>query len=110
MKVLGELPNLQILKLQSCFLSRTLHIFAGSFPQLEVLKLENLGIKRWNQMGRAMQYLKHLVIKECFSLTELPQEQRFTTLRDVEVLGCNTELVTMLQDMQTNLVFNLRTD
>ncbi|XP_059460859.1 putative late blight resistance protein homolog R1B-8 isoform X3 [Corylus avellana] len=40
MRMLGELPNLQILKLQSCLLSK-LHVFAGSFPQLQVLKLEN---------------------------------------------------------------------
>jgi hypothetical protein len=39
MKVLGELPNLQILKLQSCLLSSKLHVSAGSFPQLQVLKL-----------------------------------------------------------------------
>jgi hypothetical protein len=110
MKVLGNLPSLQILKLQSCVLSRKLHIFAGSFPQLQVLKLEKLRIEIWKQRRRAMPYLRHLVIKECDSLTVLPQERRFTTLRDVEVLGCSTELVTMLQDMQTNLRFNLRTD
>jgi hypothetical protein len=57
-----------------------------------------------------MPCLMHLVIKECIQLTALPQELlNLTTLRHVEVLGGNNELVTMLQKMQKNLGFNLAT-
>ncbi|KAG7971461.1 hypothetical protein I3843_07G134800 [Carya illinoinensis] len=72
MRVLGKLPCLYILKLQSCLLSSKLTFFADSFPCLEVLKLEKLNIKIWKQRRRTMPSLKHLVIKRCTDLNMLP--------------------------------------
>ncbi|XP_062165113.1 putative late blight resistance protein homolog R1B-14 [Alnus glutinosa] len=108
MKVLGELPNLQILKLQSCLLSSKLHVFAGSFPQLQVLKLENLKIKKWKQRRGAMPCLKHLVIKQCNELTMLPSNRmNLTAVRDAEVLWSSSESAKMLQELQVKFGFNL---
>jgi len=108
MKVLGELPNLQILKLQSCLLSSKLHVFAGSFPQLQVLELENLKIKKWKQRRGAMPCLKHLVIKQCNELTMLPSNRmNLTAVRDVEVLWSSSESAKMLQELQVKFGFNL---
>jgi hypothetical protein len=108
MKVLGELPNLQILKLQSCLLSSKLHVFARSFPQLQVLKLENLKIKKWKQRRDAMLCLKHLVIKHCNELTMLPSNRlNLTAVREVEVLWSSSESAKMLQELQVKFGFNL---
>ncbi|XP_059462087.1 putative late blight resistance protein homolog R1B-14 [Corylus avellana] len=108
MKVLGKLPNLQILKLQSCLLSCKLYVFAGSFPKLQVLKLENLRIKKWKQRRGAMPCLKHLVIKQCIELTELPSNLwSLTALRDVELLWSTSDLGKMLWEMQMKVGFNL---
>jgi len=83
MIVLGQLPNLHILKLRSCFLSNLevdaepppgLRVIADSFPVLEVLKLEKLEIENWEQGRGAMPLLMCLVIKECNELTMLPRE------------------------------------
>jgi hypothetical protein len=107
MRMLGELPNLQILKLQSCLHSK-LHVFAGSFPQLRVLKLENLKMKKWKQRRGAMPCLKHLVIKQCSELTMLPLNQlSLTALRDVQVLWSNSVSAKMLQELQAKFGSNL---
>ncbi|XP_062169528.1 putative disease resistance protein At1g50180 isoform X2 [Alnus glutinosa] len=112
MKVLGELPNLLILKLQRCLVSNNcLQVIEGSFPQLEVLKLENLRIKEWKQERGAFSCLKHLVIKGCTELTVLPSEPwSLCALRDVEVLRSNIGSVITLQELQRNLGFNLLID
>jgi Leucine-rich repeat (LRR) protein len=108
MKVLGKLLNLKILKLQSCLLSSKLYVFAGSFPRLQVLKLENLLIKRWKQRRGAMPCLKHLVIKRCIELIMLPWRlQSLTVLQNVEVLWSTSESALMLQRLQMNVGFKL---
>jgi hypothetical protein len=99
-KVLGKLSSLMILKLESCSLSSNLKFIAGSFPQLEVLKLKNLRIKEWKLEGDAMPYLKHLVINRCIiELIVLPFES-LCALQDVEVLHSNKESVMTLQELQ----------
>jgi hypothetical protein len=109
MKVLGKLLNLKILKLQSCLLSSQLYVFAGSFPRLQVLKLENLPIRKWKQRRGAMPCLKHLVIKRCIELIILPSQlQSLTVLQNVEVLWSSTsESALMLQKLQMNVRFKL---
>ncbi|KAG2698130.1 hypothetical protein I3760_07G135700 [Carya illinoinensis] len=97
MRVLGKLPNLYILKLQSCLLSSKLTFFADSFPRLEM-----------KQRRRTMPCLRHLVIKRCTDLNMLPSRLwSSNALQDVEVLWSNLELVNLLQESQRNLGFNL---
>ncbi|XP_059460750.1 putative disease resistance RPP13-like protein 3 [Corylus avellana] len=113
MKVLGELPGLLIMKLQRiCLCSRNyLEVIEGSFPRLEVMKLENLQTKEWKQEKGALSCLKHLVIKECTELTVLPSELcSLHALRDVDVLRSSIESVITLQNLQKNLGFNLLID
>jgi hypothetical protein len=111
MSELGKLPNLQILKLQSCMLSSELHVFPGTFPQLEVLNLENLMIKEWKQGRHAMPFLKHLFIETCLQLTVLPLEvQRSTALQYVEVLCSNPELAKMIEELRIQVGFRLLVD
>jgi hypothetical protein len=108
MKVLGKLLNLKILKLQSCLLSSQLYVFAGSFPRLQVLKLENLTIRKWKQRRGAMPCLKHLVIKRCIELIMLPSRlQSSTVLQNVQVLWSTSKFALMLQKLQMNVGFQL---
>ena len=65
MTVLGNLPNLQILKTKDCYI-KNLHVFGDSFPRLEVLKLQCLEqVKEWKQEEGAMPRLRYLVIEGC---------------------------------------------
>ncbi|XP_062169523.1 uncharacterized protein LOC133875411 [Alnus glutinosa] len=108
MKVLGKLLNLKILKLRSCLLSSKFYVFGGSFPRLQVLKLENLRMKKWKQRRGAMPCLKHLVIKQCMELVMLPSQlQSLTVLQNVEVLWSTSESALMLQKLQMNVGFKL---
>ncbi|KAF5455636.1 hypothetical protein F2P56_025189 [Juglans regia] len=101
MKVLGNLVNLQILKLQSCLLSSQLYIFGDSFPALIFLKLENLRIKEWKQGEGAMLGLRHLVVDRCFELNMLPWKLcNLINLREVEVLESILVSVKVLQALQ----------
>ena len=111
MRDLGKLSNLKILKLQSCLLSGKLYVFKGSFPQLEVLQLENLRINKWKQEKRAMPKLQHLIIKQCIKLTTVPTElQSSIALRDVEVLWSTRELAKMFEELQVQVGFKLLID
>ncbi|XP_059462098.1 putative disease resistance RPP13-like protein 3 [Corylus avellana] len=118
MILLGKLHSLKILKLQSCLLCSKLHICVDGhpqlsvpwspFPQLEVLKLEDLRIKNWKQCRGAMPCLKHLVIKQCSELTMLPSNRlSLTTLRNVEVLWSSPEAAKLLQELQVKAGFKL---
>jgi hypothetical protein len=102
MKVLGNLPNLRILKIKWCNDFFNLHIFGDSFPRLEVLKLQNLEVVgEWKQEEGAMPCLRYLVIEGCHSLTMLPPELwSLTALQKVEVLDYNFELTRMLRELQ----------
>jgi hypothetical protein len=101
MTVLGNLPNLRILKIKWCNIFN-LHISGGSFPRLEVLKLRSLvSVKEWKQEEGAMPCLRYLVIRECFKLTKLPPELwSLTALQKVEVLDSNSELAQTLRELQ----------
>jgi hypothetical protein len=102
MTVLGNLPNLRILKIKGCDCIRNLHVFGDSFPRLEVLKLQCLEqVKEWKQEEGAMPCLRYLVIAGCRSLTMLPPELwSLTALQKVEVLDYNFELTRMLRELQ----------
>jgi hypothetical protein len=102
MTVLGNLPNLRILKIKRCN-DFNLHIFGDSFPRLEVLKLRKLlGVEEWKQEEGAMPCLRYLLIEGCLHLTKLPPELwSLTALQKVEVSNpCSPELARMLQELQ----------
>ncbi|XP_059436077.1 putative disease resistance RPP13-like protein 3 [Corylus avellana] len=102
MIVLGNLPNLRILKLEECYDIRNLHVFGDSVPRLEVLELRRLNdVKEWKQEEGAMTCLRYLVIESCRELTMLPPELwSLTALQKVEVLHPNSELEQMLRELQ----------
>ncbi|KAB1202000.1 Disease resistance protein RPP13 [Morella rubra] len=108
MTVLGNLPNLRVLKVISCDL-RSLDVTAGSFPQLEVLILEGLSIWEWIPGKGAMPGLKHLVLQSCsYWGPSFPGELwNLTALRNVKVLGSSLFLETWFQELQMKLGFTL---
>jgi hypothetical protein len=92
-EVLGKLPKLGILKLDSCLSFSGLHVHECSFPKLHVLKLREEEIKEWKQDEGAMPGLRKLVMEGCLELTMLPSVVRsLTALREVVVYRSNSEL------------------
>ncbi|XP_059436529.1 putative disease resistance RPP13-like protein 3 [Corylus avellana] len=108
MQVLGNLPNLGLLKLENCLSFSGLHIPSRSFPELQFLKLHEYEIKEWKQDEAAMPSLRHLVMTNCYELTMLPSELwSLTALQEVEVLKSNIEVANMFQELQKEAGFKL---
>ncbi|RWR84812.1 putative disease resistance protein [Cinnamomum micranthum f. kanehirae] len=75
MKTLEQLRNLEVLKLRcGSFLGKKMVCSARGFPKLRFLELSLLdGLEEWTVEKGAMPKLKHLVIRLCNRLKELPQ-------------------------------------
>lgn len=73
MTVVGSLPHLQQLKLQnSDFTEIVWEPVEEGFPELILLTMENLNLVEWSADSTHFPRLQHLVIRGCYSLTEIP--------------------------------------
>ncbi|XP_014496900.1 putative disease resistance RPP13-like protein 3 [Vigna radiata var. radiata] len=99
MKTLGQLPNLQILKLEyESGILRNLDIGKGEFCQLQVFHIKFLSIKSWRLEESAMPRLRHLRIINCYYLFQLPQQLwSLRTLQLVHIVRPSQELTSNLQ-------------
>ncbi|MED6138139.1 hypothetical protein PIB30_071427 [Stylosanthes scabra] len=105
MKALGQLPNLQVLKLLEGMIPESLDCATGDFPKLQVLKMVYVKVKSWMSAKGAMPILRYLLIKRCDELRTLPEHLwSLTTLREVHVINPSNELAKSLQDVKA---FNL---
>ncbi|KAG4378148.1 hypothetical protein GLYMA_18G283166v4 [Glycine max] len=102
MKTLGRLPNLQILKVSFCMHNDIhLDIGRGEFPQLQVLHMTQINVRQWRLEKDAMPRLRHLLIEECYGLSELPEELwSMTALRLVHVSWPSQELANSLKNVE----------
>ena len=101
MRVLGSLTNLRILKVVRAIRQITLSCDENSFCQLEVFKMANVHVLKWNMGKGAMPSLQRLVIERC-QFAYMPPDELWclTALRDVEVLYPSQKLEKMLQQLQ----------
>ncbi|KAL3849170.1 hypothetical protein ACJIZ3_011052 [Penstemon smallii] len=90
MSVVGRLPNLEQLKLQRCdFLGNDWtsteidnleqtepewESVEGEFDALQFLLMEDLNLVRWRAYGDHFPILRHLVVRDCSSLEEIPSD------------------------------------
>ncbi|GFS36918.1 hypothetical protein Acr_00g0048700 [Actinidia rufa] len=72
MGVLGQLPNLQALKLKNVYIGQELLCCHNLCPKLQLLKLVNLAIRSWTIAQGAMPNLRSVVINRCEHLEDLP--------------------------------------
>ncbi|KAJ4976904.1 hypothetical protein NE237_002010 [Protea cynaroides] len=88
MKILGKLPNLEVLKLAfNAIEGDDLDVVDDGFCRLKCLKLEEMDIRKWNMPVGAMPSLEIVVIKECCALVNLPSEtlMKIGSLRELKV-------------------------
>lgn len=91
MSVIGELPNLQVLKLtSSTSLGQIWETRDGEFQQLIFLKLEAKYLTQWNvDSCEHFPKLERLVVSYCRNLQEIPREiGEISTLQSIEVEYC----------------------
>ncbi|XP_047940586.1 putative late blight resistance protein homolog R1B-14 [Salvia hispanica] len=86
MKVIGKLPNLQVLKLRCyAFLGPTWEIGWHEFRQLKFLSIEDVDLVSWDIKMLGIPKLEFLSFKHCYNLEELPSFL-FACVRKIEVV------------------------
>ncbi|KAH0692396.1 hypothetical protein KY285_019493 [Solanum tuberosum] len=78
MPILGMLPNLRNLKLESAYEGKEIMCSDNSFSQLEFFHLYNLrNLERWDLGTSAMPLIKGLGIQNCPNLKEIPERMKY---------------------------------
>ncbi|XP_019189505.1 PREDICTED: putative late blight resistance protein homolog R1A-10 [Ipomoea nil] len=71
--VIGQLPKLNVLKLENAFYGKVWEVAEGGFPELEELEVESKSLDRWEaNTSNHFPKLKKIFLKRCYSLEEIP--------------------------------------
>ncbi|KAI3467290.1 hypothetical protein Pfo_023953 [Paulownia fortunei] len=91
MKKIGQLQFLEGLKLRChAFRGPMWEVKEGEFRRLEFLLLEDMDLVHWRACGVVFGILRHLSIKHCYKLEELPPHLgRIFSLELIELVDCN---------------------
>nr|GME08570.1 putative late blight resistance protein homolog R1A-4 isoform X1 [Ipomoea batatas] len=103
LNVIAMLPKLMVLKLENAFRGTVWYVEAlGGFPQLIFLLLEAKDLKRfWGNFPK----LRHLVLRSCNCLEEMPMNLPFFNLESIALEGCHSSLVVSAKQLQQNRIF-----
>ncbi|XP_042039549.1 putative late blight resistance protein homolog R1B-14 [Salvia splendens] len=102
---IGKFPCLQVLKLrQFAFQGPEWTPVKEQFPMLKLLLIECLDLE-YLKLGRfCCESLESIIIKNCYELQEIDQELiRIGTLKHVELVGCNYDVVHCAEEMRDEL-------
>jgi hypothetical protein len=98
MPILERLKTLRILRLRSAYWGKQFKCSKSGFLSLQKLELRHLaGLKQWEIQDEAMPKLRHLEIRNCSSLSSLPELQKVPTLQYLYVFNHSRELHRRIQ-------------
>ena len=102
MEVLGQLPNLHVLKLKNtAYSGHKLHCGRNVFPKLQVLKLVNLAIREWTIAQGTMPSLRSVVINRCGHLEGLPSALReMPAFQELELWSPHGQMVNEAREIE----------
>ncbi|XP_070006114.1 putative late blight resistance protein homolog R1A-3 [Nicotiana sylvestris] len=111
LNIIGELPNLEVLKLmRNACIGEEWYPIEGRFTRLKLLLIENCDLKYWKATDDNFCVLERLLIRHCYSLEEIPIKLAYIfSLQLIELTGCTTKLeasAVQIQEEQENLVTN----
>ncbi|PHT52002.1 hypothetical protein CQW23_06464 [Capsicum baccatum] len=94
LNIIGELPNLEVLKLKyGACRGDEWHPIEGGFAGLKVLQLYESELKYWKATNDNFPILERLIITSCSELDELPIEfAEINSLRLIELKRCDPKL------------------
>ncbi|KAL8056570.1 hypothetical protein ABFX02_04G127100 [Erythranthe guttata] len=94
MKIVGSLPNLEVLKLKSgAFRGLEWETTEGEFCRLKVLVLDRTDPRIWITESSHFPTLEVLVLRECYTLSEIPYSIcEIQTLEQIKVDCCNSSI------------------
>ncbi|KAL3812685.1 hypothetical protein ACJIZ3_013953 [Penstemon smallii] len=103
METVGLLPNLEVLKIRKCNFedAEWEEPNEGEFCSLQILVLEKLNLVHWRADETHFPSLRHLIIRNCSSLEEIPSDiGGITTLEIIEVDESSPSVVAWAKQIQ----------
>ncbi|KAG8369899.1 hypothetical protein BUALT_Bualt14G0061400 [Buddleja alternifolia] len=102
MTTVGSLPNLEVLKIRNCnFEGPDWEPIEGEFCSLKFLLLEKLKLVSWLADATHFPRLRHLVIRSCIALEEIPCcIGDISTLEIIELDESNSSLLASARQIQ----------
>nr|AAV88066.1 NBS-LRR protein [Ipomoea batatas] len=101
LKVIGMLPQLEVLKLENAFHGEVWDVEEGLFVRLKFLLLDGIKLEQWRVGEYSFEYLKHLVLRFCYRLKNIPKVMVDTfTLESIELQSCCHSLITSAKRIQ----------
>nr|GLL45111.1 putative late blight resistance protein homolog R1A-4 [Ipomoea trifida] len=102
LNVIAMLPNLMVLKLKNAFHGTVWNSLSqGGFHVLVFLLLEAKELKQWEISYNQFRMLKHLVLRSCSCLEQIPiRFAEIYTLKSIELEGCKSSLVASAKQLQ----------
>ncbi|KAL3819926.1 hypothetical protein ACJIZ3_005831 [Penstemon smallii] len=106
MKILGELPNLEILKLQcEAFGGHTWETNEDNFKELKYLLIEKpVDMHKWIvEDSDCFPSLEHLILRDCDNLEEIPSViGEIPTLEKIDLYECSSGVESSAKELQEN--------
>nr|GMD25810.1 putative late blight resistance protein homolog R1A-4 [Ipomoea batatas] len=104
LKVIGMLSRLEVLKLENAFRVKIWEVEEELFVGLNFLLLEDKRLEQWMVGYGSFPRLKHLVLRFCYCLEEIPaiMEDIFT-LKSIELQWCCPSLITSAKCIQEEI-------
>ncbi|XP_031098311.1 putative late blight resistance protein homolog R1B-16 [Ipomoea triloba] len=101
LNVIAKLPQLKVLKLENAFHGKVWEVAKGGFPELIFLFLEAKELKKWilSSWTDCWQ-LRHLVLRSCNCLKQIPKDLRCYNMESIELEGCRSSLVASVKQLQ----------
>ncbi|KAL0284408.1 UNVERIFIED_CONTAM: hypothetical protein Sangu_2827500 [Sesamum angustifolium] len=108
MTIVGELPNLEVLKLRrNACRGTNWEPVEGQFPQLKHLLLEEIDLVQWEANEAHFPRLQRLIMRACYKLKEIPSSVgEISTLQLIKLVDCHPSAVSSalrIQDEQDSM-------
>ncbi|KAK4394647.1 hypothetical protein Sango_1619000 [Sesamum angolense] len=108
MTIVGELPNLEVLKLRrNACRGTNWEPVEGQFPQLKHLLLEEIDLVQWEANEAHFPRLQRLIMRACYKLKEIPSGVgEISTLQLIKLVDCHPSAVSSalrIQDEQDSM-------
>nr|GMD29653.1 putative late blight resistance protein homolog R1A-4 [Ipomoea batatas] len=101
LKVIGMLPQLEVLKLENAFRGEVWKVQEELFVGLKFLLLEDKTLKQWMVSDGSFPCLRHLVLRFCYCLEEIPGVLLdILTLVSIELQWCCQPLISYAKLIQ----------
>nr|GMD75094.1 putative late blight resistance protein homolog R1A-4 isoform X1 [Ipomoea batatas] len=101
LNVIAKLPNLMVLKLENAFHGIVWEVAQKGFCELRFLLIEAKELKQW-VVSSSVDFinLRHLVLRSCNCLEQMPKDFIGYRLESIELEGCHSSLVASAKQLQ----------